>query len=178
MQRLPITLGLALVTLAVAPAANAMMKVGNKPANFKVEDTSDRAFNFASLTSGGPALIVYVDKDGSEQNKNVRKRLEKLRAQEPQLKSIRVVPIVDVSDYNHWPKRGFAKSALKDEAKDLGYTVFADWEGAGKNVLGAKSGASNLILLDKNGRVSWASAGQLNASQEDALIKTIHDVAR
>lgn len=177
MQRLSMTLGLALVTLAVAPSANAMMKVGNKPANFQVADTSDRAYNLASLTGGGPALIVYVDKDGSEQNSNVRKRLEKLRAQEPSLKSVRVVPIVDVSDYNKWPKRGFAKSALRDEAKDLGYTVFADWQGSGRGVLSAKSGASNLILLDKTGRVSWASAGQLNASQEDALIRTIQGVA-
>jgi hypothetical protein len=178
MHRLLTTIGLSLVTFAAAAPANAMLRIGNKPSTFAVADPSDRSYQFSTLTGGGPALIVYVDRDGSEQNTRIRQRLQKLREKEPQLRGVRVVPIVDVSEFNHWPKRGFAKDALRDEAKELGYTVFADWQGVGRGALSAKSGVSNLILLDKNGRVSWASAGQLTTSQEDALIRTIHDIVR
>ncbi|MGZ3453421.1 MAG: TlpA family protein disulfide reductase [Polyangiales bacterium] len=178
MSRLPLALTLAVATIAAAPSAHAVLRLGNRPASFTVKDTNDRDFQLGALTGGAPALIVYVDKNGAEQNKHVRQRLQSLKQSEPQLGKVRVIPIVDVSDYNSWPKRGFAKSALRDESKSLGYTVFADWDGSGKSRLGARSGASNLILLDKKGQVVWASAGELVPSQEDDLIKGLHEVVR
>jgi hypothetical protein len=179
MRNLPIAASaatLVLATVAAAPSAHAMLQIGAKPASFAVADTDDHAFQLASLTKGSPTLIVYVDKEGSAQNQRIRQRLEKMRETDVALRAVHLVPIADVSPYNSWLKKGLAKSALREESKDLGVPVFADWEGVGRAPLGAASGVSNLILLDKQGRVSWASAGQLSQAQEEAFIRVLHEV--
>jgi hypothetical protein len=168
-----VTAAIALGIVSIAPSAFALPKIGTKPATFVVKDTNDGAHDLAALAGGGPTLVLYVDKDGSEQNKRLKARLQQLRATDPSVRSVKFVPIVDVSDYNHWPKRGFAKKALVNEAKEQGFALYADWDASGRRNLSAEDGRSNLVLLDKKGQVAWASAGQLSPSQEDALIAAV-----
>lgn len=168
-----VTAAIALGIVIIAPSAFALPKVGTKPATFVVKDTNDKPYDLAALAAGSPTLVLYVDKDGSSQNKRLKQRLQQLRVSEPALRRVKFVPIVDVSDYDHWPKRGFAKDALRDEAKQQGFPLYADWNDAGRRSLSAEDGRSNLVLLDKKGRISWASAGQLTPAQEDALINQL-----
>ena len=163
--------------VAIAPSAHALVQVGARPASFVVKDLNDRELTLATLVNAAPALILYVDKEGAAQNKRLEARLQKLRAEEPAFAALRYVPIVDMSKYNGWPERGFAKSALRDEQKTYAYKLYADWDGAGHAKLSTVEHASNLIVLDKQGRVAWASAGQLSPTQEDALIARLRDVA-
>ncbi|MGZ3416342.1 MAG: hypothetical protein ACXWUG_20675 [Polyangiales bacterium] len=172
------TLTAALVMMSAAPSVNALPRIGSKPRSFVVKDVDDRAYQTSTLTARTPTLLLYVDKDGCEQNAHLKARLEKLRQSDAAVRSVKFIPIVDLAQYNAWPKRGFAVSAIRDESRTLGLPIYADWDAAGRASLSAKSGQSNLFVLDKSGVVAWASAGQLSPSQEDAVIETLRLVAR
>lgn len=172
-----ITAAISVTALSFASSAVALPKVGVRPKTFEVSDTNDRSYRFDRLAAGGATLVMYVDKQGSEQNGRILERLQRMRQTDASLRSVKFVPIIDVAQYNGWPKRAFAKKALREEAKRKGVTIYADWEAAGRSVLAAESGRSNLFLLDKDGRLVWASAGQLAPAQEDDLINRLHAVA-
>lgn len=172
-----VTAALSVTALSFASSAVALPRIGARPRTFEVSDTDDRTYRFDRLAAGGAALVMYVDKAGSEQNGHLLERLQRMRATDPALRSVKFVPIIDAAQYNGWPKKAFAKKAIREESKRKGVTIYADWEAVGRSVLAAESGRSNLFLLDKKGNIVWASTGPLAPAQEDDLIKRLHTVA-
>jgi predicted transcriptional regulator len=172
-----VTAAVAVSAVSFASSAFALPKVGVKPKTFVVSDPDDRNYQFDRLAAGGATLVMYVDKSGADQNAHLLERLQRMRATDATLRTVKFVPIIDVAKYNGWPARGFAKKALREESKRKGVTIYADWEAAGRSVLAAESGRSNLFLLDKKGNLVWASSGQLAPVQEDDLINRIRTVA-
>jgi hypothetical protein len=167
------SLAIASFALLLPAVASALLKAGSAPADFGVADPDDNGYKISALRAGRPALIVYEDKDGGGQNERFLQRLGKLRDKDPVYKKTQVLAIADVASWDFWPAKGFVKSALRDAGKKNGITVYADWTGAGRANLAASKNVSNLVLLDAQGKVVWASAGKLSGEQEDTLIDYI-----
>lgn len=161
-----LALAASVAVVSVAPAADALLKLGAQVGDFVVHDADDHAFKVSALRAG-PTLLVYEDKDGSGDNKRFKERLGKLREKDAAAKKVRIVAIADVASWDFWPAKGFVKDAMRSEGKKAGITVYADWSGTGRTVLSAKSSASNLVLVDAAGKVLWSSAGALSTTQED-----------
>jgi hypothetical protein len=160
----------------VAFQASALVRTGSTLGDFKVHDHQDKAFSLSSLHAGKAALIVFEDKDAGDQNKSFKKRFDVLR--KTLGGKVVLIPVADVSDYDYWPAKGFVKSAIRDAGKKVGVKVYADWSGKGKKTLAARAKRSNLVLVDRNRKVLWASAGQLTKTQEDQLLDLVKDAAR
>jgi len=166
----------AFVASLVAFEAAALIRTGSPLGDFKVHDYRDKAYSLSALHTGKAALIVFEDKDAGKQNQAFKKRFAAL--QKTLGGKIVLIPVADVSDYDYWPAKGFVKDALRDAGKKVGVKVYADWSGKGKTALGAGAKRSHLVLVDRNRKVLWASAGQLTQVQEDKLVELVKDAAR
>lgn len=151
----------------------ALLKTGIVPGDFVVENAAGQPAKFSTLRFGHPTLVFYEDKDGGDQNERFKQRLGKLQSKSPSAKKVVVVAIADVGSWNFWPAKGFVKDALESAGKKAGITVWADWTTAGRKSLSATSNASNVIMLDRSGKVVWASVGKLTTVQEDDLLNRI-----
>jgi peroxiredoxin len=160
----------------IAFEASALLKTGSTLGDFKVHDYQDKAFSLSALYAGKAALIIFEDKDSGGQNQAFKKRLAPL--QKTAGGKVVLIPVADVSKYDYWPAKGFVKDALRDAGRKNGVKVYADWSGKMRTALGASAKRSHLVLVDKNRKVLWASAGKLTKTQEDKLLDLIRDAAR
>ncbi|MGZ3475664.1 MAG: YtfJ family protein [Polyangiales bacterium] len=151
----------------------ALLKIGALAGDFTVKDADDHVSTVSVLRAGGPALVVYEDKDASEENARFKERLGKLRDKDAAAKKVKLIAIADVASWDFWPANGFVKDALRDASKKSGITVWADWSAAGRTALDAQRSRSNLVLVDGSGKVLWSSAGALSTAQEDDLLARI-----
>ncbi|MGZ3423473.1 MAG: YtfJ family protein [Polyangiales bacterium] len=151
----------------------ALLKIGALAGDFTVKDADDHVSKVSVLRAGGPALVVYEDKDASEENARFKERLGKLRDKDAAAKKVKLIAIADVASWDFWPANGFVKDALRDASKKSGITVWADWSAAGRTALDAQRSRSNLVLVDGSGKVLWSSAGALSTAQEDDLLARI-----
>lgn len=162
------TLAASVLTVSVAMA---LPQAGTSLSDFTVQDSSDNNYTLSGLRANKPALIVYEDKDAGSQNQGFKEKFGTM--QKANGNRVTLIPIADVAAYNYFPAKLFVKEALDKASKKNGVTVFADWTGKPKTILGAQSGQSNLFLLDAAGKVLWASAGQLTKTQEESLLEMI-----
>jgi hypothetical protein len=151
----------------------ALLKPPAVPSDFIVQDADDKSAKFSSLRAGHPTIVFYEDKDGGDQNERFKQRLGKLQSTSASAKKVAIIAIADVKSWDFWPAKGFVKDALKSAGKKAGITVWADWNGDGRSSLSAASNASNIILLDRFGKVAWASTGKLTTVQEDDLLNRL-----
>ncbi len=153
-----------------------MLAVGSTLGDFSLYDAEDNSFAFSTLCAGRAALIVCEDKDAGRQNQDFKQRFGVL--QDTLGDQVVLLPVADVSNFNYWPAKRFVKRALRAAGKRDGITVYADWSGEGRAALRPRPKLSNLVLVDQNHKVLWASSGQLTKPQEDELLELVKSVAR
>lgn len=154
-----------LVTLAAV--AQAAPKVGQDVPDGRVEDVDGRELKLASLR-GQTVVVVYEHKDAGQLNEAFKADLAKLPAG-----AAFVAPVADVSDYDSWPAKGFAKDAIRAASKKAGVTIWCDWKGSFREALHLPKGSSSVIVIGKTGKVLFAVDGQLDAAQRARAIARI-----
>ncbi len=153
----------------VVGGAGAVPAVGNAaPADARVEDVDGRSLTVASL-AGRPAVVVYEDKDSRAANAARKAELTRIRKEEPALARVQVVAVADVSAYDFWPAKSAARDAIREEQKKAGFTIWLDWTARFRDKLDLTKGASNVVLLDRKGRVAFAAAGPLGTTSRQVL---------
>jgi len=167
-----IVAGAALVT-ALAPGLTfALPKEGAEAPNARVEDADGRGLHISSL-KGKPILIVYEDKDSAKQNQSLKDDLSKLATGDKYNSRVALAAVADVSGYDFWPVKGFVKDAIRDESKKQKTTIYCDWDGSFRKAFGIQKGASNVILIGKDGHVLFAGSGVLGESSRKRLIELL-----
>jgi hypothetical protein len=161
------------LVVALSNGAHALLKPGTVPKDFVVHNADDKAAKFSLLRAGHPTIVFYEDKDGGDQNERLKQRIGELRKKSPSAKRVALVAIADVKSWDFWPAKGFVKDALRSAGKKAGIVVWADWSGGGRASLDASSNRSNVVLLDKLGKVVWASSGKLSTAQENEVLEHI-----
>ncbi|WP_234023371.1 YtfJ family protein [Sorangium cellulosum] len=166
---LSVTSAAALSVALVSGAALALPSEGDRAPNARVEDADGRELQLKALR-GKPVLIVYEDKDSAMQNKPLKDALGKLAKGGNYRRAIALAAIADVSSYDFWPVKGFVKDAIREESRKFGTTIYCDWDGTFRSTYRLRRGVSNVILVDKDGRVLFAAEGALKTEAQQRLL--------
>jgi hypothetical protein len=123
---------------------------------------------------GRPTLIVYESSASRTQNWPFKKKLKDLVQNTASYREqVALVPIADVEGYNFWPVRGFAADAVRSESQRIGWPIYCDWKGDLRKALDVKQGMSSVILLDRTGKVIFASEGPLAEEEQQHVLELL-----
>ncbi|MBP9114082.1 MAG: hypothetical protein KBF88_14820 [Polyangiaceae bacterium] len=163
---------LTMTLLFAVSLAFALPKEGDDVGKGTVVDVDGNTFTVES-TLGKPLLIVYEDKNSGTQNNALKEELGTF-ARDPKYKSmVLLAAVADVSSYNFWPARGFVKDAIRKESTKANTPIYCDWTGAFREALGLTRGKSNIVFVDKAGKVRYVAAGSMGEGARKRLLDLI-----
>ena len=160
-----------------AAVADALPAVGHATPNVRVEDADGALLELRTLGER-PVLIVYEDKGSAQQNEPLKRDLARSAEGDRYRGKLALVAVADVSGYDFWPVRGIVKDAIRSESRKHNTVIYCDWSGAFRRALGLNKDASNVVLLDRAGRVLFARAGTLSPAEREALLTLLRTLAR
>lgn len=163
-----------IVVLAVMRGAIGLPAVGSVRPNVVMVDSWDRGDELA-FHDGQPMLLLYEDRGSGQLNAAFKRELTEV-AQDGRYKSaITFVPVADVSSYDFWPARGFAKRSVQKQALATRTNIICDWDGTLREALGLGKKTSNVVLYDARGRVVFAFAGAMSPEQRATLFALLRE---
>jgi predicted transcriptional regulator len=163
-----------MVSVLAATSAFALPKEGDTAPNARVEDADGRSMELKAW-KGKPILIVYEDKDSTQQNQALKDDLAKLAKGDRYKSRVALAAVADVSSYDFWPVKGFVKDAIREESKKQKTTIYCDWSGSFRATYRLRRGTSNVVLVGKDGRVLFAAEGTVSGPQRKRLIKLLRE---
>ena len=162
--------------IALAAPASALPKRGDARPQLRLVDAWDRTIQMSALGKK-PLLLIYEDQDSAKQNQALKDELTRLAKSEHFRSSLTLLAIADVSGFDYWPARGWAKDTVKDESRKIGAPIYCDWTGSARSAFDARKGASNVVLYGRDGRVLFARAGAVPPAARVELIGLIqHEI--
>lgn len=157
--------------------ADALPAIGGAAPNARIEDADGGLLELRGLGQR-PVLIVYEDNHSAQQNEQFKRDLARSAEGDRYRHKLTLVAVADVSGYDFWPVRGIVKDAIRSESRKHNTVIYCDWSGGFRRALGLNKGASNVVLLDRAGRVLFARAGTLSAPEREALMAMLRAEAR
>lgn len=166
--------GVSAIALSVLGSATALAlpAEGDAAPNARLEDADGRAQELTAF-KGKPILIVYEDKESGRQNQPLKDALSKATRGDRYKSTLVIAAIADVSAYDYWPARGFAKDAIREESRKQGTTVYCDWNGAFRAAYRFKSKTSSVVLIGRDGHVLFAVEGAVNEGGRKRLLELL-----
>jgi hypothetical protein len=86
-----------------------------------------------------------------------------------------VIPIGDVS-HILWPFKGLARSRLREVSKELGLTVYGDWDGEILRAYRFYEDDSNLMFIDQSGIIRFRVHGKIPSRDYPAILARIREL--
>lgn len=131
------------------------------------------------MIKGKVAAIFYENKDIVDANKRLKDELNKLYFEQTDaLKDVLVrLPIIDCS-HAFWLFRGLWKKRLREYSKKEGVTIYCDWEGKMASDYKMKADVSNVVIIDKGGRIRFFSSGQVKPEEINGVKELLTALAR
>lgn len=140
----------------------------------KAESADGATFDL-SAHPGKCLLVFYEDKDARTQNQPLKDRLWKSMDQRQGKDSMLIVAVADVSAFNWWPARKVVSAAIREESRKLGATIWCDWDGSFGREIGAAKGASNVMVVGRDGAILFKHSGAVPAEEIDRVIAMLPD---
>jgi hypothetical protein len=143
------------------------VKVGMPAPYFKVLSGNNEELTSEDIR-GKVAVIFYETKDTVERNRLLKNELNKFYAEQPDhLKKI----ILRVSIINCQGVffSGIWKNNLKDNSQKEGISIYGDWDGRMFLSYGIKDKESNLLIIGKDGIISYYGAGKAGENDIEAI---------
>jgi predicted transcriptional regulator len=167
-----VVLGGLLASMTAASLCHALPNVGDARPQVRLVDAWERTLDIDDKAKKA-ILVVYEDRDSSKQNQTLKDELASL-AKDPKFEvGVTVVAIADLTAYNYWPVKGFAKDAMRDESRKFGTTIFCDWDGTARSKLRLRQGVSNVVLYGKEGKVLFAHEGAMPVESRRAVLAVL-----
>ena len=143
--------------------------IGSAAPYFKVESGDGKELTL-DMIKGKVAAIFYENKDIVDANKRLKDELNKLYfEQSDALKEVLVrLPIIDCSEAFS-PFLGIWKRRLREYTKKKGVTIYCDWNGKMSSECEMKADVSNVVIIDKSGRIRFFTAGDVTAEEINNL---------
>lgn len=150
--------------------------LGSKAPYFRVQSGDDRELTLDTI-KGKVVLISYESKDIVENNTRLKAELNKLYYEQTEaVKEVLVrLPIIDCSKAA-WPFVGAWKRKLGEHSRKEGVSIYCDWNGKMASNYKMKPGESNILIIDKSGRVKFFTSGEVKAEDihnVKELLKTL-----
>ncbi len=173
-RRTALTLGIMLLAAAALPAgpALAMLPEQATAPNARIEDADGKALEIKSL-KGKPIVIVYDDRISAPKSESFRRDMVKLLKTSPFASKVTLLVVADVSPYDFWPARGTVNDRVREETKKQGTTVYCDWTGGLRSSYKLSKEITSVVMVGKNGRVSFAKEGVPAAADQKRLVEAL-----
>ena len=139
--------------------------IGSAAPYFRVRSGDDTELTL-DMIKGKVAAIFYENKDVVENNKGLKDALNKLYYEQTRIvKDVLVrLPIIDCSDAV-WPFLGIWKRRLREHSKKEGVVIYCDWKGKMSSDYKMKADVSNIVIVDKSGRIRFFTSGEVKAEE-------------
>jgi uncharacterized YtfJ-like protein len=139
--------------------------IGSPAPYFRVQSGDDKELTL-DMIKGKVAAIFYENKDIVDANKRLKDELNKLYSEQTDvLKDVLVrLPIIDCSDA-FWPFLGIWKRRLREHSKKEGTAIYCDWDGKMSSDYKMKADVSNVVVIDKSGRIRFFTSGDVAAEE-------------
>lgn len=149
--------------LSLRSSSPASDLIGSEAPYFRVQSGDDRELNL-EMIKGKVIVIFYENKDIVENNQRLKTELNKLYYEQTGIvKDVLVrLPIVDCSSAV-WLFRGIWKRRIREHSKREGVTIYGDWEGKMSSDYKMKADVSNVVIVDKSGRIRFFTSGEVRA---------------
>jgi hypothetical protein len=151
-----------LVFVAVLAASLAWAET---PPAYSVEDPSGVALT-STMLAGQRFLLWYEGPRTVSLNDDAKRALDRVLPRT----GVRLVAVGDVSAYDYWPARAFAKRKLTQYAAKYGHPIFGDWHAQMRAAFHLQADVSNLLFVDANGAVLFRATGKLSQEQVDRVV--------
>jgi predicted transcriptional regulator len=158
---------IALLSLPVfqcsSPAASGL--IGSPAPYFRVESGDGKQLTL-DMIKGKIIAIFYQNKDILDANKRLKDELNKLYYEQTRIvRDVLVrLPVIDCSDA-FWPFLGIWKRRLREYSKKEGVTIYCDWEGKMSSDYKMNSDVSNVVIIDKSGRIRFFTSGEVKPEE-------------
>jgi len=139
--------------------------IGSPAPNFRVQSGDDKKLTLAMI-KGKVVAVFYENKDIAGANKRLKDQLNKLYYEQTGIvKDVLVrLPIIDCAGA-FWPFLGTWKKRLREYSKKEGATIYCDWDGKMASDYKMKSDVSNVVIIDKGGRIRSFTSGEVKAEE-------------
>jgi hypothetical protein len=174
-----------LVVLALAAlCASAAVAQGPTPAPGEAVD-----FELESSLTGGrsrlsslrPRVVVlfYEDREHVAQNEELKGNLERFIADNHLEREMVLQPVANGDGYDYAPANGLVRGALGEASRRMGLDILIDWNRALHAApFHCRSGASNVLVIDRGGRITFRHAGAVGEAERSQLYRAIRGALR
>jgi predicted transcriptional regulator len=158
-----------------SPAASGF--IGSPAPYFSVQSGDGKELTL-DMIKGKVAAIFYENKDVVENNKPLKDALNKLYYEQTgAVKDVLVrLPIIDCSDAI-WPFLGIWKRRLREHSKKEGVVIYCDWNGKMSSDYRMKTDVSNVVIIDKGGRIRFFTSGEVKAEEINGVKQLLEALA-
>jgi predicted transcriptional regulator len=152
--------------------------IGSPAPYFRVQSGDDKGLNL-EMIKGKVIAIFYETKDIVENNQRLKDELNKLYYEQTGIvKDVLVrLPIIDCSDAVSL-FQGIWKRRIREHSKKEGVTIYCDWEGKMSSDYKMNSDVSNIIIIDKSGRIRFFTSGEVKAEEINGMKELLIALAR
>jgi predicted transcriptional regulator len=168
-------LGVGLITATGAAGGQGVL---NSIANFSLPTTAG-ATRSISQYRGRVVILFYEDRNSTSQNEHVKQAIARAHRADPQVtQQFALVPIANVGAYNFWPAEYFAREAITAVARANHVELWFDWDGQLIRSLRLRDNASNVVVLDRRGRVRYHRAGRVPDAEVASFVALLRQLAQ
>ena len=174
----PLVFVVALLSLILPQSASqARGLIGAEAPFFKVQSGDDKELTL-EMIKGKVVVMFYEARDVVERNRRLKIQLNKfIFEQSESMRGVMVrLVIIDCSGAV-WPFTGIWKSRLNESSKKEGIPIFGDWDGKMFSAYRMKSDESNILLIDKGGRIRFFTSGKIKNEKINEVKELLKELA-
>jgi predicted transcriptional regulator len=140
--------------------------------------TTAAASRSVSQYRGRVVVIFYENRDAISQNQALKDAIGRVGAQDPTLaQRFALVAVANLAEFAFWPAEYFAREAITRVARHAHVELWLDWHHVLFRRLGLRDGVSNVVVLDREGRVRLRRSGAIPASQVQPFLRALAAIA-
>lgn len=161
----------------VAPAPRPGEPAPSEPVDVELESSlTGRTVRLSSMRSR-VIVLFYEDREHIPQNEELKGNLQRFIADnhlEPQLA---MVPIANADGYASFG--GLVRTGLGEAARRIGLDILIDWDRRMYSApFSMRPAASNVLVLDRQGRITFRHAGLVGTGERTGLFRAIRQALR
>lgn len=159
-------------------AGFALIQVNTKAPDFRIMDGNDRWLTLDDL-KGKVIIGFYEHRSSVEKNQRLKDELNEYKKQWSQYSegnsfSLAVVDASEASLFSKW----VWKKKFREKSRELGITVYGDWDGSMKKAYGIPAEESVFMIIDKKGILRYRYADRVPGKNFGNIRKMIRTLVR
>lgn len=122
-------------------------------------------------------VLFYEDREHIPQNEELKGNLQRFIADNHLEAQLAMVPIANADGYASFG--GLVRGGLGEAARRIGLDILIDWD---RRMYAApfsmRPGASNVVVLDRQGRITFRHAGLVGAEERSSMFRAVRQGLR